>query len=298
MTIIDQWTTYLLGPGGFFKAHVDTPRGTAMIGSLVVILPTDHEGGSLILRHGGNEWTFDSAEAVNTTPQSSQAAFIAFFSDVEHEVKSVTSGYRVTLTYNLYVKKDVKGKSAVVSEDVESGLELKEALDRLLKDPSFANGGYIGFGLNHKYPFDMDATVLSDMKEYLKGSDAIIKRACDLLSLDVSIKAAYLDGDPDSKEAVLLDTVSSLQSSVEVEELLGHLTDRHGGRRVADHARNGFWASDYSMPIVWVRPLASTNNFKATYMAHGNEAYLDYAYGEVCLIAKVVRSARRRVDYY
>jgi hypothetical protein len=30
----------------FFKAHKDTPRGTDMLGSLVVIYPTAHEGGS------------------------------------------------------------------------------------------------------------------------------------------------------------------------------------------------------------------------------------------------------------
>jgi hypothetical protein len=31
-------------PSGFFKAHVDTPRGETQYGSLVVSLPVDHEG--------------------------------------------------------------------------------------------------------------------------------------------------------------------------------------------------------------------------------------------------------------
>ena len=34
----------MYGPGGHFKSHVDTPRGADMIGSLVVCLPSAHEG--------------------------------------------------------------------------------------------------------------------------------------------------------------------------------------------------------------------------------------------------------------
>jgi hypothetical protein len=72
-----------------------------MFGSLVVVFPSRREGGALILRHGGQEWTFDSAEAVRAH-DSPAIAYVAFYSDVEHEVTVVRSGYRVTLTYNLY----------------------------------------------------------------------------------------------------------------------------------------------------------------------------------------------------
>jgi len=258
-----------------------------MVGSLVVILPTAHEGGSLILRHSGKEWTFDSAEAVRTL-LSPQAAFIAFFSDIEHEVKPVTSGCRVTLTYNLYVKKDSEAKSTVVSEDVENELALKKVFTHLLEDSAFDDGALIGFGLNHKYPINMDATVLSDIKEYLKGSDATIKRVCDLLSLDVTIKAVYLDSRDDSMEVALLDNFPQLQGP-EIEDLIEHLTGDYKGQLAVDYREpgHGFSVSDISMPIVWLRPLASINGFKSAYMAHGNEATLDYAYGEVCLIARV-----------
>jgi len=89
------------GPGSFFKAHVDTPRSEAMFGSLVIVLPTNHEGGSLTFRHRGLEYSFDSAKAValdeNTT--NPQVAYVAFYSDVEHEVSIVQSGYRVLTTF-------------------------------------------------------------------------------------------------------------------------------------------------------------------------------------------------------
>ncbi|KAF7799446.1 hypothetical protein EIP86_010681 [Pleurotus ostreatoroseus] len=91
------------GEGSFFKAHVDTPRATTMFGSLVIIYPTPHEGGSLIFRERAKEWTFDSAQAVKTGSEAGPCvAYATFFSDAEHEVSRVTSGHRVTVTYNLY----------------------------------------------------------------------------------------------------------------------------------------------------------------------------------------------------
>jgi predicted 2-oxoglutarate/Fe(II)-dependent dioxygenase YbiX len=95
------YLTHISGKGAFFKPHKDTPRSSTMFGSLVIVFPTKHEGGALMLRHGGSEWTFDSATMVRTQVDPS-IAYIAFYSDVEHEVTPVTSGYRVTLTYNLY----------------------------------------------------------------------------------------------------------------------------------------------------------------------------------------------------
>ena len=35
-----------------------------MFGSLVVAFPTPHEGGALLLRHRGQEWTFDFASVL------------------------------------------------------------------------------------------------------------------------------------------------------------------------------------------------------------------------------------------
>jgi hypothetical protein len=128
-----------------------------MFGSLVVVLPTVHEGGSLIIRHNGKEWRFDSSKAVNagSTPN---AAFVAFFSDVEHEVTPVSSGFRVTLTYNLYLKKKINRASAVAAFG-QTDLEISNALAVLLKNPAFLpDGGILGFGFAHKYPFSQAST--------------------------------------------------------------------------------------------------------------------------------------------
>jgi len=72
-----------------------------MLGSLVVIYPTAHEGGELVLRHGDHEWKFD-ANSLTASQSSPSLAYVAFYSDLEHEVLEVTSGRQVTVTYNLY----------------------------------------------------------------------------------------------------------------------------------------------------------------------------------------------------
>jgi hypothetical protein len=82
-----------------FKPHLDTPRSNLHFGSLVVCLPAAHEGGQLFVRHQGHSTTFDWSKD-NTNIQ-----WAAFYSDCEHEVSQVTSGYRITLTYNLFIRR-------------------------------------------------------------------------------------------------------------------------------------------------------------------------------------------------
>ena len=90
------------GQGDFFKVHKDTPRGENIFGSLVVVLPTRHEGGQFVLRQT-KEWTIDFTDKFANATEPS-VCFIAFYGDIEHEVLPITSGHRVTLMYNLYHK--------------------------------------------------------------------------------------------------------------------------------------------------------------------------------------------------
>ena len=77
---------------------------TKMFGSLAIVFPIPHGGGALFLRHRGHEWIFDSGRELAAVREPS-IGYVAFFSDVEHEVRHVKSGHRVTLTYNLYFDK-------------------------------------------------------------------------------------------------------------------------------------------------------------------------------------------------
>ncbi len=73
-----------------------------MFGSLVVCLPSEFTGGALVTRHLGRQVMFDWSSSATTH-------WAAFYSDVEHEVLPVTSGHRITLTYNLYQLSPIRG---------------------------------------------------------------------------------------------------------------------------------------------------------------------------------------------
>ncbi|KAF8430423.1 hypothetical protein L210DRAFT_3488248 [Boletus edulis BED1] len=177
----------IYGKGDFFKAHKDTPHSQDMFGSLVVVFPSAHEGGQLVLRHRDKEWTVDLTEKFMTKSEPS-VCFIAFFGDIEHEVLPVTSGYRVTLTYNLYHKPIHPGTLFI---QTPSHLQLKQALVDLVNDKSkLPNGGYLGFGLAHEY-VHTSRKLLELLLGQLKGSDRALADVCDALGLRYSLRLLY-----------------------------------------------------------------------------------------------------------
>ncbi len=86
------------GPGQFFLAHQDSEKTDDMIGTLVVILPSDFTGGAIVVEHHD--------ERVSFRGSGGQLAFIAFYADCHHQVRPIKDGYRVVLTYNLMVDGD------------------------------------------------------------------------------------------------------------------------------------------------------------------------------------------------
>ncbi|MGJ8637790.1 MAG: 2OG-Fe(II) oxygenase [Opitutaceae bacterium] len=90
----------LYGEGGHFKAHRDTEKLDAMFGTLIIKLPSRHEGGTLHIRHGGEAVTVNFSDPQYTY----DFQYAALFADCEHEVTPVTSGYRCCLVYNLVLQ--------------------------------------------------------------------------------------------------------------------------------------------------------------------------------------------------
>jgi hypothetical protein len=81
------------GEGQFFLPHQDSEKHDAMVGTLVVSLPSAHTGGELIIDHAGETRTYRASKE--------QLTLLAFYADCRHQVTPVRSGYRVTLTFNL-----------------------------------------------------------------------------------------------------------------------------------------------------------------------------------------------------
>lgn len=156
------------GPSGRFKAHVDTPRSAEQIGSLVVCLPSIHEGGQLEVRHEGQTVNFDWGMPETARPEIQWAAF---YSDCEHEVLEVTSGHRITLTYNLYATSSTGTTQAGHGLVDPTQLPWYGNLESLfLQEDFMPDGGYLGVHTSHAYPHASSAACLPAT---LKGADMV-----------------------------------------------------------------------------------------------------------------------------
>jgi hypothetical protein len=81
------------GKGQFFLPHQDSEKHDAMVGTLVVLLPSAHTGGELVIDHAGESETYRASRE--------ELTLVGFYADCRHQVTPVRSGYRVTLTFNL-----------------------------------------------------------------------------------------------------------------------------------------------------------------------------------------------------
>jgi hypothetical protein len=250
-----------------------------MFGSLVIVFPTPHEGGALMLRHDGKEWTFDSGKQLSGQERPS-IGYVAFYSDVVHEVTRVQSGHRVTLTYNLYFAPESINELIVPTPSVNE-LAFKAALSTLLADGSvLPNGGNLGFGLRHAYPVNTK-TNLNDLIGCLKGSDSLIGRVCSQLSLEVSLKVMYRDDYNDVD--IMTNKFANLQGAYMDESLSCELVGyEYGGRVVRSLGGSESDSDPDSEPaknhvdVFWVTEMTTITSVKEEYIAYGNEAELAF----------------------
>ncbi|KAK5629470.1 hypothetical protein RRF57_005185 [Xylaria bambusicola] len=164
------------GPSGHFRAHVDTPRSIDQFGSLVVCLPVAHTGGQLRVHPEGREDViFDWGASEEDIGESPAIEWAAFYSDCAHEVLEVTSGHRITLTYNLYATYGGGAVTSLSSPVDMAHLSLYENLSSLTKhlESSKAefllqSGRFIGFHTAYRYPH---TTNLACLPYTLKGLD-------------------------------------------------------------------------------------------------------------------------------
>jgi 2OG-Fe(II) oxygenase superfamily len=293
---------YRPGKGSFFRPHVDTPRSDKMFGSLVIVFPSPHEGGALLLRHRNQEWTFDSGEALAATEDQPSIGYVAFFSDIEHEVTPVTSGHRITLTYNLYFDDGgpVSPNDAVSERFISPRLPnqdcFRDAFAALLENPEFlADGGTLAFGLRHVYPIKND---LKHVYKILKGSDAVVYQSVLALGYEPVLYMYY------DNRGVMIDKVVNfshwLDSFCSDEgPQIGDVVQMEGGILVhpegAPIVDDPYLEVDIPEGVEWVTPVTEFNRqTEAVVIGYaGNEPAMDFAYGDVCLVVRVGKAGDR-----
>lgn len=94
--------------GSFFRPHRDGEKLDGMVATLVVALPSIHQGGELVITHEGrrHEVAFSGAASGH------ELSYAAFYADCAHEVRPIREGYRICLVYNLAL---ARGKRSIAA---------------------------------------------------------------------------------------------------------------------------------------------------------------------------------------
>jgi hypothetical protein len=255
-----------------------------MFGSLVVVLPFPHVGGALHLRHRGQEVVHDDSEKFALPTDS--ISWVAFYSDVEHEVFKVESGTRVTLTYNLYFMDSIIHPSP--TESAFKSSPLFQTFSKVLADPEFLpDGGTLGFGLHHQYSATIgDYEALENVEKCLKGSDAAIFAVARRLGLSPQLKTVYSS----YSGVYLCDGVAD-----NVDGQHGSVTETPrdiGAIRIGRSEEEA--DSEVELEVSWITPKTSRNKVVSYIIAAGNHAELDEYYGMINMVVTVADKASRR----
>ncbi|KAH9808831.1 hypothetical protein Tdes44962_MAKER06250 [Teratosphaeria destructans] len=291
------------GPSGKFKAHVDTPRSETQIGSLVVCLPVAFEGGALAVRHQGREIVHDWSAGQGGDPELEAKPpclqWAAFYSDCEHEVMPVTSGSRITLTYNLYLSAGTGLLAGHLRGLQPATLPVLTELKRTLqKDTFMQDGGYLGYFLVHSYPHS-NGTLLRLVPNMLKGADLAMYEALRATNLTCVLEPI---SDSHGKYLSLLDSLEGKErqnnsepgtppsglTSVDVNNAMVEEVDEE---EVCDSQMEEAFG-EYVLPdydrITWLNSHYGKNReLNPARLVYGNEAELKVRYSHVALIAKV-----------
>jgi hypothetical protein len=169
----------------FFKSHQDSEKAEGMIGTLVVTLPSSFRGREMTVEQHGEVMAFRGSR--------SDVQLVAFYADCRHEVRPVTGGARVVLTYNLLAK----GVAAAMPPQVEPHTldALAGALQRYFETPLAGRfGGEATPPDRLIYLFDHEYTARGLRWHLLKGADAArasaLRTAAERLDCEVFLAQA------------------------------------------------------------------------------------------------------------
>ena len=136
-----------------------------MFATVVIVLPSSYTGAQVVVSHASTTKTIDFA------PNSLlSTAVLAWYTDVKHEVKHVTSGYRLVLSYNLIYTASPGGAQPTLPQIGDSVEKLRRVLMKW-RDGKYAEVPEIpllAYLLDHEY----SSQNLKDGSKALKGADA------------------------------------------------------------------------------------------------------------------------------
>lgn len=173
-------------PGQFFVPHQDSEKEQGMIGTLVVTLPSTFSGGTLVVAH--------HEQKVEHLETGRKLSLVAFYADCRHEVRPVTSGYRIVLTYNLMLSVGTSEAPQLPARQLE---RLQSSVCEFLETPTPVRWGCkeeaappdrLVYLLDHQY------TRSGLSWTHLKGADTVrvaaLRAVAERLDCDVALALA------------------------------------------------------------------------------------------------------------
>ncbi|KAJ7656833.1 hypothetical protein DFH06DRAFT_1410327 [Mycena polygramma] len=144
--------------GSHFSPHQDTEKEPGMFATVVIILPSEYTGGQVRVSHGTKKATFDTAASsvVNF-------ALLAWYTDVRHEVKPVTSGFRLALSYKLIHTARNTLRPSIPDSDAAMA-DLTRVLRNWGNNRYADDVGQVAHILNHEY--SSKETVRSELRNF------------------------------------------------------------------------------------------------------------------------------------
>ncbi|OWZ15289.1 hypothetical protein PHMEG_00011107 [Phytophthora megakarya] len=123
------------GEGGHFVKHQDTEKEDGMVATMVVQLPSLHEGGDLIVYRGGEvKYRHDFGKKEDTAAYLPHYA--VHYADAEHALEKVTKGYRLVLIYSICLPQTMM--HLMRNGDETLGDELGAVISTMGDDENFA----------------------------------------------------------------------------------------------------------------------------------------------------------------
>ncbi|KAF2122089.1 hypothetical protein BDV96DRAFT_682102 [Lophiotrema nucula] len=169
--------------GAKFEPHQDTQRppneSGSHFGTLVISMPSRHEGGDVRLTHAEETRTLNTSNFSDCEYQ-----YLAWYSDVLHEIKPIESGVRLAMTFNLYLNHNDVPRIRYLEAGERAFDRLKGVLESWECSSTRPGRPYtLMYILDHKYPL-ADLTLNA-----LKGNDHmrvdVLKNICDQLGFRI-----------------------------------------------------------------------------------------------------------------
>lgn len=191
-TTLDTLKSY--SKGGFLKPRKPNEKSECHIGTLLIDIPSSFQGGQSILRRGHEEMGLDWSTSKPILGEMGKLQWVFFSLDVEHEVRPVTDGHRLSLSYDVYRVQSKNFPLYIIPKNVvvnPKSLPTYSAFAACLNNADFLPyGGRLAFGLDHEYPVT-STDWMDRFHNYLRGSDAALAHAFEGLEIEFKLMAVH-----------------------------------------------------------------------------------------------------------